>query len=123
MKFLLQFLVFQLAAFLTGKTLTVTAVAPWVDFDTKAHQGTKVEAVITEDKTPYQPAKDGSVGSNVFEKLTIKVPKDIDVPIGAVIEVVGGKATVYGEYRNRLSIKADDIKVIQAPAAQGGGKA
>lgn len=123
MKNLSQFSMFDLPGFLTGKTLTVTAVGPWVDFDSKAHMGTKVGVVITEDKTTYPPAKDGGVVTNLFERLTIKVGKDVSVPIGATVEVINGRGTVYGEYRNQLSIKADDVKVVSAPTAQGGSKA
>lgn len=125
MKSLSQFLHFDLARFLADKTLTVTAVVPWIDFDTKQTLGTKVEAAITKDATAYAAGKDGAVVSNLFEKVTIKLAKDISavtVPIGAVVEVIGGVGSVYGDFRNKLSIKADDVKAVHTPAQQGGNK-
>lgn len=126
MKHLSQFQTFDLARFLTGKVLTVTAVSPWVDFKSKATLGTKVETVITKDGTAYEAGKDGAVVTNLFEKVAIKLPKDIstiNIPIGAVVEVIGGVGSVYGDFRNQLSVKADDVKVVHAPAQSGGGKA
>lgn len=125
MKNLTQFLNFDLTRFLDGKALTVTAVAPWVDFNTKQTLGTKVEAAITKDDTTYAAGKDGAVVSNLFEKVTIKLAKDIaavTVPVGAVVEIVNGVGSVYGDFRNKLSIKADDVKVIPASAQHGGNK-
>ena len=119
MKVLIAFLRFMLDEFLRGKELTVTGCGPWVDFDTHEEKGTKVEVAITKDATVYPPTKDGRVVTNLFEKFSIKVPKVISVPVGSVVEIVNGTATVYGEYRNQLSVKAEDIKVIQAPAPSG----
>lgn len=116
MKKLSAFLQFMLAIFLDGKVLKVSAVKPWVDFETKEHKGTAVEVVIVEDGTQYPPSKDGSVVTNLYEKFTVKVPKDITVPVGAVVEIINGVGTVYGEYRNQLSVKADDVRVVQAQA-------
>lgn len=47
--------------------------------------------------------------SNRFEKLRFKVNKDITIPMDAVIVPVNPVATVYGKYRNNLSIKWDNV--------------
>lgn len=44
---------------------------------------------------------------------------DLDLPIGSVVRIVNPVATVYGEYRNQLSVKADDVVAINTQA-QGG---
>lgn len=116
MKSLNAFLKFILDQFLNGKELTVTSCGPWVDFDTHEEKGTKVEVAITKDETAYPPSKDGRVVSNLFEKFTIKVPKPLSIPVGAVVTIVNGTATVYGDYRNQLSVRAEDVKVVSAPA-------
>lgn len=116
MKNLYQFQKFDLPAFLQGKELTVTGCRPWKDHDTQQELGSVVDTAITKDETDYPPSKDGRVVSNLFEKFTIKVPKAVSVPVGAVVTIVNGTATVYGDFRNQLSVRAEDVKIVQAPA-------
>lgn len=47
--------------------------------------------------------------SNRFEKLKFKVNKDITIPMDAIIVSVNPVATVYGKYRNNLSVKWDNV--------------
>lgn len=126
MRHLNPFLRFDLPAFLSGKELTAIGSRPWVDPATGVVLGTKVDAAITKDNTEYPAPKDGMLPlTNIYEKLTIKIPKDITIPAGAVIAIVDGVGTVYGDYRNQLSIKAADVKVITSPTppAKGNEKA
>lgn len=118
MKGLSLYLSFNWRDFAKGKTLKAVSCGPWVDFETKAHMGTKVEVVIAEDDTIY-PTKEGKVISNLYERMQVKVPKDITVPVGAVVELVGVVATVYGDYRNKLSVRAEDVRVV---SQTNGGK-
>ena len=60
---------------------------------------------ITKDETEYVQREGESV-NNLYEKLTVKVPKELKIPAGTKVSIKGGKATVYGEYRNQLSITA-----------------
>lgn len=103
---------FDCNAFLTGKELVVTACKRWTDFDTKAILGTRLEVAIVKDETPYELGKNSEVISNLFEKLVIKIPKDISIPIGANVTLVNATGTIYGDYGNQLSIKADDVKAV-----------
>jgi len=125
MKNLNSFSRFDLVAFLSGKELTVVGCSPWIDFATGTTLGTKVEVAITRDDTEYPPAKDGTPAStNLYEKLAIKVSKAVAVPIGSIIIIVNGIASIYGEYRNQLSIRAEDIKIAPpTPPAKGSEKA
>lgn len=111
MKKLSQFTKFIFDDFSKGKVYRVTEVSPWTDFETKKHMGTKVGVVITEDTTLYA-TKDGEVVTNQYEKLTFKIKKDVTVPANARVVPVNPVAVVYGDYRNQLSVTADDIKVI-----------
>ncbi len=113
MKALNQFSQFDSAAFFNGKKLMTTACAPWNDFDTKAHLGTKVTVAFVEDKTLYKPGKNGVPINNLFEKLDVKIAKDINVPVGVLVEVVNPVCTIYGDKRNQLSVKAEDVRVLQ----------
>lgn len=112
MKKLNQFQRFDWNAFCNGKLFLVTGTSEWQDYDTKEHLGTKVEVVIYKDDTKYAQ-KEGEHITNRFEKLTFKVGKDIEVTLGSFVIPVGVTASIYGDYRNQLSVKAEDIKVLQ----------
>lgn len=120
MKNLYQFQQFDLGAFLIGKELMVTGCGLWKDHDTGAELGTKVDVAITKDDTTYFPSKDGHIQTNLYEKLSVKLSKfNFTVPVGSIVTIVNGTATVYGDYRNQLSVRAEDVKVIQVPAPSG----
>lgn len=110
---------FDIENFLRGKTLTVTSVSAWNDFETKEPLGTKIEVVISADKTVYSARKDGAQVSNLYEKFYIKVPKKVNIPIGVQVVPVDATGVVYGTYMNMLSVKATDVKIIQPHAASG----
>ncbi len=111
MKGLNQFLSFNWDAFSKGKTFLVIGVSDYQDFDTKKHLGTKVDCVIATDNTQYN-FKDGEVFSNRYEKISFKVSKDVDVPVDTKIVPQNAVASIYGEYRNMLSVKCDDVMVV-----------
>ena len=112
MRFLNQFNEFNFVQFSEGKTFNVVEVAPWQDYKTKELLGTEVTVVIMTDNTNYGEKK---TGTNRFEKLNIKVSKIISVPENAVVIPVNAVGTIYGEFRNQLSIKAEDIRIVQPP--------
>lgn len=111
MKKLSQFLKFDFEAFSKEKAFQVIGTSEWTDYNTKIHMGTKIDALIAKDATQYKQ-KEGEHVTNAFEKLTFKIRKDVNVPAGAFVMPVNASATVYGEYRNQLSVTADDIRVI-----------
>lgn len=110
MKKLNKFLNFDWPAFAKGKTFMATECKTWLDYDSKKILGTKVGFVIIEDNTDYK-LPEGETTSNVWEKGVAKVRKDINIPEKSIIQLKGVEATVYGEYRNQLSIEAEDIVV------------
>ncbi len=117
MKGLNQFVDFDWDKFANGKVFIVTNVSEYSDYETKKHLGTKVEAVIAADRTPYS-YKDGKVFNNLYEKVTFKVTKDVNVPLEASVQPKGVTATIYGDYRNLLSIKCQDIAVVGIPTKE-----
>lgn len=114
LKKLNQFIKFDWDGFINGKELVCVGTSELVDYNTKNHLGTKVEAVITKDATHYE-TKNGEAVSNVYEKITLKVMKDITVPHNVRIVPVNVKAKAYGDngFLNKLSITCDDIQVMQ----------
>lgn len=111
LKKLYRFSYFDIDGFLEGKKLSTVGLTEWKDFKTQNVLGSKVETVIIEDKTDYGTVE-GEIVSNIYEKLTIKVPKKVEVPMNVMVRLINSEAVVYGEFRNRLSITADDIEVI-----------
>lgn len=112
MKKLRQFLKFDLRAFLAGKTLITNGTSPWKNEKGEV-VGTRVETVILVDNTDYGVPD----VSNRYGKIIVKIPKiGFEVPDGVQVELVNGIGTVYGEYSQNLSVKADDVRVIN----QGG---
>lgn len=102
---------FDMEAFCKGKTFLTTGHRPWKDYETQQVRGEKVDVVILTDETEYK-TKPGEEVSNRFEKFTVKVPKAVDLPINVMVELVNAKASIYGEYRNQLSVVADDVRVV-----------
>lgn len=111
MKGLNQFMTFDWDAFAEGKTFIVIGISEYQDYDTKTHLGTKVECVIASDDTNYKN-KNGETFSNIYEKISFKVGKDIRLPIKTRVKPVNAVATIYGDYRNQLSVKCDDILTV-----------
>ncbi len=110
-KKLAQFEYFDIEEFLKGLGLGTVGQSEWKNFDTGKHEGTKVDLVIVSDKNKYI-STNGEVVSNIYEKMTVKIPKDIDVPMNAHVRLINPSAKVYGQYRNQLAVTADDIEVI-----------
>lgn len=112
MKFLNQFNKFDCDGFFRGKSLMVLSATEWKDSDDETKiLGTKLSVVIISDKTVYR-RNDRDTTSNRFEKLTVKVSKAVSIPENTYVSLVNPIATVYGEYRNQLSVRCDDVKVI-----------
>ncbi len=106
-----QFQQFDIEKFLKGKVLKVLGIRDWIDFDTKKILGTIVDTVIWVDKTEYK-VKNGEIKTNAFEKLPLKIGKKVSVEIDAFVMPVHAIASIYGDYRNKLSVKCDDVKII-----------
>lgn len=111
MKGLIQFQYFDVNSFFKDKEFTLTGTREWSDYNTGEHQGTKLDVVITRDGTKYRKDKNGADITNLYEKMTIKVPKDISLPIGVKIVPHNAEAKIYGKYHNQLSVTADSVTV------------
>ena len=114
MRYLNQFLDFRLSEFMEDKTLISVGVSDLVDYNAdKKIIGCKISSVIYKDDTLYS-RPDDDTSSNVFEKLSIKVPgKKLNIPNNVEIKLPDtATAVVYGEYRNQLSITSPDGVIV-----------
>lgn len=119
LKNLSHFTAFNAPEFLKRKELRFISAIRWVekiDKSSEVEKGVKVGLLIFSDDSDYPNEK-----NNLGEQLVVKVPfatlEDYASyqPLVTICEIIDiEKATVYGEYRNQLSItakvvKADDI--------------
>ena len=111
LKYLRQFEVFDWKDFAKDKKFMAIGIAPLTDYKTKEILGTKVEVVITQDNTPYE-RKEGEQGSNLFEKLIVKVPNQIDIPMNVEVQLKNVMCNVYGDYRNQISVYCEEVIVV-----------
>ena len=108
LKSLSQFNKFDLHEFLKEKSLVFVKALQWLDKD-KGSLGSKVIVQIWEDNTSYTNPNIDNFG----EQLTIKVPNtdptvfDKWKPLETEVFICDVEhASIFGEYRNQLSITA-----------------
>ncbi|MDU5085955.1 MAG: hypothetical protein E6235_02780 [Anaerococcus vaginalis] len=115
MKKLIEFMAFDLDAFLKEKDIRVLASEPWIDYSQGSDGktiGTKYKCIIFSDNTKYKNPKDAGV--NAVESLTIKVSaENKHFKKLSKVKIIEAEAKVYGDYSNMLSVKAKDIEFIE----------
>ena len=105
---------FEFERFAAGKEFEVTGVSDWVDYEDNGKLlGTKVETTIIKDMTQYEPDKAGNPITNKYQQIVFKVGKGANFPLGTKVVAKGVTATIYGEYRNQLSVKCEDIVEVK----------
>lgn len=110
MKGILQFLDWEKIT--ANLTFTVVSVGPWLKYETKEKLGTKLDVYVSRDDFQYFPKNDGTVFTNLGERLSIRVPGDVTVPIGEAIIPLDPVMTIYGKYNENASVRASGIKVV-----------
>lgn len=110
LKKLSHLLSFDNHEFFGKKSYLLFGSEKWVDYESNKVMGVKFKVVIYQDETNYG---DLSI-SNAGETLTVKVKGARDGYQGAPVPVrlINPRGTIYGEYRNQLSIVADDVEII-----------
>ncbi|BBM16489.1 hypothetical protein G15_0102 [Enterococcus avium] len=99
---------FDANRYFKGKTLIAMKSEELKDFNTQEVLGAKYTVVVWTDQTEY--SKEGI--SNAGDTYTIKIIgqnfKEIKKPIE--VSLINPQAKVYGDFRNELSVTADDIR-------------
>lgn len=134
LKNLSQFQMFDVNSFMRGKALGFMSAEPWVtrtdsgQKDAKGNviynstdEGVKVNVVIKTDETDYREPKKGELVRNTGKTFAVKVPhkslddfKDFQMFVTDVYIRNVQKASIYGDYKNELSITADVLNKEQA---------
>lgn len=123
LKKLSRFQVFDAKGFFEGKDFMLSKVEEWQegeDLDHLKTVGTKVTGVIFRDRTSYGKA---GQGINAGESLVFKVSQPVTAfanwkPFNTVFKAsTFTKVSVYGDYRNMLSVKVPSLTAINGAGA------
>lgn len=107
LKGLNQFQKFDFGEFLKDKRLVYLKSASWKDGDVEA--GSKVTLQIVEDRTQYSRQDTTNFGEQIVVKIRGVAPSAFAQlrPLGTEVAIKDvERATVYGDFRNQLSIIA-----------------
>lgn len=124
LKKLSHFQVFDAKKFFEGKDFMLSKVEEWQEGDDPQHLqtiGTKVTGVIFRDHTDYGKA---GQGINAGESLVFKVSQPVTVfagwkPFNTIFKATTfTKVSVYGDYRNMLSVKVPSLTAINGAGSK-----
>lgn len=119
LKKLLRFQKFDINEFLGHSQLLLTKIEEWREGEDPEHVrvvGTKITGVIAVDGADYG---NGLKNVNRGESITIKVQQPVSAfeswdPFVTVFKITKAtKATVYGDYRNQLSITVPSLEEVR----------
>lgn len=102
---------FDNQAFFEPKALMAMSEEQWLDFDSGKKLGTKLNVVIWQDRSDYGDPTITNVGQTMSVKIAGREPQSNISP--HLVRLINPVATVYGEYQNQLSIRADDFEDIE----------
>lgn len=102
---------FDNQAFFEPKSLMAMSEESWVDFDSGKKLGTKLNVVIWQDQSDYGDPTITNVGQTLSVKIAGREPRNITTP--HLVRLINPEATIYGEYQNQLSVRADDVEDLE----------
>lgn len=102
---------FDVDSFLKDKKIMIMNAKEYLNYETKVLEGYTYVCIIDTDNTEYA---NKARNLNEGEQFNVKV-KGTKRPFKKYqfVKLVNPKATIYGEFRNFLSVKADDIKFME----------
>lgn len=106
LKKLNQFNYFDAEGFFSKLKLITVGSTVWKEYGSNVVKGTKLEVVIASDKHRYN-SNEGEVVNNMYEKLTVKLPKEMDVPMNVEVKLINPEASIYGEYPDSYYVFLD----------------
>lgn len=113
LKGLRSFVKFDAREFLKGKQLLLMQETPWMDYDSGKEIGAKLKTTIWTDDTNYGTDGTTNEGSELDVKISGLKAEAIDRNNRGFIRLINPTGTVYGEYQNELSLKADGFNVVK----------
>lgn len=113
LKGLRDFVRFDAFAFLKGKQLLLMQESPLKDYESGKEIGARLKVVIWTDDTKY--SKDGILneGSELDVKILGLKAEEINRNTRGFIRLKNPTGTVYGDFQNELSLKADGFEFVE----------
>lgn len=108
MKKLKQFAPFNAQLFFSKIELQFTKVEPIRENDKTV--GFKYNLLICDDQHNYGEESSLTIGEVIKVKIE-DVNSNTNFTFGQKVELINPRASIYGEYQNQLSVKADDVIV------------
>jgi hypothetical protein len=108
MKKLKQFAPFNAQLFFSKIELQFTKVEPIRENDKTV--GFKYNLLICDDQHNYGEESSLNIGEVIKVKIE-DVNSNTNFTFGQKVELINPRASIYGEYQNQLSVKADDVIV------------
>ena len=108
MKKLKQFAPFNAQLFFSKIELQFTKVEPIRENDKTV--GLKYNLLICDDQHNYGEESSLNIGEVIKVKIE-DVNSNTNFTFGQKVELINPRASIYGEYQNQLSVKADDVIV------------
>ena len=99
---------FDAIRYFKNKTLMLMNSEELTDFATKEVLGAKYTVIVWADETEYAKDDITNRGDTFSVKVEGKQPKKFSEPIE--ISLINPSVKVYGEFRNQLSVTAEDIR-------------
>ena len=106
MKKLKQFAPFNAQLFFSKIELQFTKVEPIRENDKTV--GFKYNLLICDDQHNYGEESSLNIGEVIKVKIE-DVNSNTNFTFGQKVELINPRASIYGEYQNQLSVKADDV--------------
>mgnify|MGYP006928980325 CR=1 FL=1 len=110
LKKLSAFKQFDNQSFFEPKALMAMSEEQWVDFESGKKLGTKLNVVIWQDQSDYGDPTITNVGQTLSVKIAGREPHNIAPHL---VRLINPEATIYGEYQNQLSVRADDVEDLE----------
>lgn len=104
---------FDADRYFADKILVVMKSEDWKDFNTQQVLGAKYTVVVWKDNTDYGKKDISNAGDTYAVKVKDKPVKNIVQPVE--VSLINPTAKVFGDFRNELSVSADDIKFQSPP--------
>ena len=97
--------------FFSKKEFQLYAVEKWVDYKTEKELGSQYKVVIYRDNTDYGDLSVSNAGETIMVKVAGEKAIDYDGQ-PRFVKLINPRATIYGEYRNQLSVHADGLEYV-----------
>lgn len=103
---------FDISGFLSGKQLLLMGMEDLKDRESGKVGGAKIKTVIWTDDTAYSKEGINNEGSELDVKIEGLNAETVDRNNRGFVKLRNPRGTVYGDFQNQLSVKADGFDYV-----------